>query len=322
MKKNNNKGYMLVEIILASALAMIVAYFVIELTIKLKNKNDDLLVKTLVSTDQAIIYNTIMSDVKENGLDSFSCDKIEIKNNKFVYNGELISFISDYADVDFDSSNKEYCNVSEGDLKLKIPISVSQLPDDNFDVLIGMVDGNSANVFCSLELTSDNKIVATTNYDGDIVYQGFDSSYEGDNVTTKTISSTGTYSYYIKVKNNRVGVCSIDVIDTTCPVNYNKNNDKTKCYRTDSGLVVTTITSCTCYTYSGTFSASLSYSTCYDTCYAGWGTELKSASSNTTSSCQNGGSYSGGTCYFNKPLECPEGYLNKANNNYCWKVVE
>ena len=44
------------------------------------------------------------------------------------------------------------------------------------------------------------------------MYQGFDSSYEGDNVTTKTISSTGTYSYYIKAINNRVGQCSIDVI--------------------------------------------------------------------------------------------------------------
>ena len=59
-KRLNNKGYMLVEIILASAIAMGIAYFITDLTIKLKNKNDDLLVKTLVSTDQAIIYNTIM----------------------------------------------------------------------------------------------------------------------------------------------------------------------------------------------------------------------------------------------------------------------
>ena len=136
VKKINNKGYMLVEIILVSALAMIVAYFVIELTIKVKNKNDDLLVKTLVSTDQAIIYNTITSDVRKNGLDSFSCDKIEIKDNKFVYDGDTISFISDFAEVEFDVSNGDYCNVSNGDLKLKIPIIVSQLPDDNFDVLI------------------------------------------------------------------------------------------------------------------------------------------------------------------------------------------
>ena len=40
---------MLVEIILASAIAMGIAYFITDLTIKLKNKNDDLLVKTLSS---------------------------------------------------------------------------------------------------------------------------------------------------------------------------------------------------------------------------------------------------------------------------------
>ena len=78
---------MLVEIILASVIAMGIAYFITDLTIKLKNKNDDLLVKTLVSTDQAIIYNTIMKDLY-NVNSSFSCDniKISVDDNKFQYN--------------------------------------------------------------------------------------------------------------------------------------------------------------------------------------------------------------------------------------------
>ena len=50
--KLNNKGYMLVEIILASALAFGLTFFIIDLTIKLKNKNDDLVVETLISTDR------------------------------------------------------------------------------------------------------------------------------------------------------------------------------------------------------------------------------------------------------------------------------
>ena len=49
MKKLNNKGYMLVEIILASVIAFGVAYFILDLVIKLKNKNDDLFVDTPVS---------------------------------------------------------------------------------------------------------------------------------------------------------------------------------------------------------------------------------------------------------------------------------
>ena len=55
IKKLDNKGYMLVEIVLASALAVGFAYFLLDLTIKLKNKNDDLFVSTVVLTDQAII---------------------------------------------------------------------------------------------------------------------------------------------------------------------------------------------------------------------------------------------------------------------------
>ena len=35
----NNKGYMLVEIILASVIAFGITYFIVDLTIKLKNKN-------------------------------------------------------------------------------------------------------------------------------------------------------------------------------------------------------------------------------------------------------------------------------------------
>ena len=63
IKKLNNKGYMLVEIILASVIAFGVAYFLLDLVIKLKNKNDDLFVDTLARTDQAIITNTIMRDI-------------------------------------------------------------------------------------------------------------------------------------------------------------------------------------------------------------------------------------------------------------------
>lgn len=70
MKKSrrNNKGYMLVEIILASTIAFALAYFMLELTLKVKGKNDDLLVDTLMATDKTIISNKIMSGVRnDNG---------------------------------------------------------------------------------------------------------------------------------------------------------------------------------------------------------------------------------------------------------------
>ena len=86
MKKLNNKGYMLVEIILASVIAFGVAYFILDLVIKLKNKNDDLFVDTLARTDQAIITNTIMRDIYDKNT-QFSCNNISKSDDgtKFIY---------------------------------------------------------------------------------------------------------------------------------------------------------------------------------------------------------------------------------------------
>lgn len=136
MKKLNNKGYMLVEIILAVGLAMAVGYFLIELTLKVKNTNDDLLVESLVKTDQGIIYNMIMKDVYNNSSISKSTVNDRIKTNKDVKNQviytdsagkEHVIIVSDYATV---GTNKITGN------KVIIPISVKQMPDENFDVII------------------------------------------------------------------------------------------------------------------------------------------------------------------------------------------
>ena len=51
----NRKGYMLIEIILASAIAFGIAIFMFLLVVKVKNRNDDMFVETQVATDQAII---------------------------------------------------------------------------------------------------------------------------------------------------------------------------------------------------------------------------------------------------------------------------
>lgn len=63
MKKLNNKGYLLVEIIVASVLAMTIAYFLIELTLNLKAKNDDVFVDTILVTDKMLMTDTIQEDI-------------------------------------------------------------------------------------------------------------------------------------------------------------------------------------------------------------------------------------------------------------------
>ena len=95
-RKLNNRGYMLIEIILASAIAFTIAWFIIDLTIRIKNKNDDVLVETTVATDQTIAMNKLMSmamDDPENICDgSFS-----INNNVIRYNGSQIAIFDEYA---------------------------------------------------------------------------------------------------------------------------------------------------------------------------------------------------------------------------------
>lgn len=123
MKKLNNKGYMLVEIILASVIAFGVAYFILDLVIKLKNKNDDLFVDTLARTDQAIITNTIMRDIYNKNT-QFSCenilDNILVEDNKFKYNGTIndtiIIEVNKYTTI-----GTIYCK----DTLLNIPLTVN-----------------------------------------------------------------------------------------------------------------------------------------------------------------------------------------------------
>lgn len=133
---------MLVEIILAFSIAMGVTYFITDLTIKLKNKNDDIVVKTLVSTDQAIIYNTIMDDLYDTD-DEINCDYIDgkmiVDSNVFKYiKGEddiFTNIVNEYTELKYEKGNENYCSYEDNTIKIKIELDVPQLKDD-FDVNI------------------------------------------------------------------------------------------------------------------------------------------------------------------------------------------
>ena len=61
--KLNNKGYMLVEVIVASAIALVMAYFLVDITITLINKNNDYYIESTLITDKNLITKEIMDDV-------------------------------------------------------------------------------------------------------------------------------------------------------------------------------------------------------------------------------------------------------------------
>ena len=68
MRRLNNRGYLIVELILASVLAMTVAYFLLNLVVKMSSKNQDLYVETALLTDKAIMTNLVMEDVNKYNL--------------------------------------------------------------------------------------------------------------------------------------------------------------------------------------------------------------------------------------------------------------
>lgn len=141
MKKLNNKGYMLVEIIVASVIAFSVAYYLLNLTYKFKDKNEDVYYSTTMLADKINITKNIMNDLVEKKVesrtssitgDSYSITlelddgtsrKILIDKNKKTITYGLID-----ASDNFDKTNssyytkklENYLEIGELDIQLKI----------------------------------------------------------------------------------------------------------------------------------------------------------------------------------------------------------
>lgn len=86
--KINNKGYLMVEIIVASVIAMGLAYFILELVIDLKNRNEDYYVNTLLETDKALMTREVMNDISNYKIKSITSNNTDYVEFVFYINGE------------------------------------------------------------------------------------------------------------------------------------------------------------------------------------------------------------------------------------------
>lgn len=120
--KLNNKGYMLIEIILASAIAFALAYFMLELTLKVKERNDYLLAATMTATDKTILSNMIMKSLKKG---EFECDGILSVTND--YSREKLN---KYATIGEDST----CEVNGDRIHVVIPLKIKNTNNDDFKI--------------------------------------------------------------------------------------------------------------------------------------------------------------------------------------------
>ena len=88
MKRLNNKGYMIVEIIVSATIAMTIAYFMMDLIVKLKEKYDYVQYDTILMTDKTVITNEILGDLYNREICSAVKDgnsiKFIMKDNSFM----------------------------------------------------------------------------------------------------------------------------------------------------------------------------------------------------------------------------------------------
>ena len=145
MDFKNRKGYMLVELVLATLIAAIIAAYMFSLTVKQKNNNDDLLVETTVTTNTALATNKLLQIISDEK-NKFDCGKIvveeDLKTIKYVKdeNKEIIVAVYDkYATL---NRQAPYCTSDKDDdesSQIHIGVNVPQLPDKNFDIVIDYI---------------------------------------------------------------------------------------------------------------------------------------------------------------------------------------
>ena len=63
--KLNRKGYMTIEIILAAVITFVIAFFLIDITMKLSSNTDDAYADTVLVTDKALIIKNIQENLEK-----------------------------------------------------------------------------------------------------------------------------------------------------------------------------------------------------------------------------------------------------------------
>lgn len=111
--KLNRKGYLTVEIILASTIAFAIAFFLIEITVKLVSKTDDVYHETVIAYDDAIIINNIKEKIKDYIIETDGLALVECKNNECNIWGERVGGATEERYLYYDSVSKEI-RFSEG----------------------------------------------------------------------------------------------------------------------------------------------------------------------------------------------------------------
>lgn len=142
--KLNRKGYLTVEIILASTIAFAIAFFLIEITVKLVSKTDDVYHETVIAYDDAIIINNIKEKIKDYIIETDGLNFVECKNNECNIWGERVGGATEERYLYYDSVSKEI-RFSEGaeEGKDRVTLYAKKVDDSISEVEISSnINGN------------------------------------------------------------------------------------------------------------------------------------------------------------------------------------
>ena len=152
--KLNRKGYMLVEMILAATIAMAIAYYLLNLTYKFKDKNEDIYNTTALVTDKILITKNIMNDLEGKIVELNSRTDNEIV---FTANGEQRKITIDDKTIKYINQNnniiykKTLANSMEiGKINFEnnvVSIPITSIYSDNTTEIKIFIKDNSTTTF-------------------------------------------------------------------------------------------------------------------------------------------------------------------------------
>lgn len=156
--KLNRKGYLTVEIILASTIAFAIAFFLIEITVKLVSKTDNVYHETVIAYDDAIIINNIKDKIIDYIIETDGLNLVECENNECNILGNRIGGVTEERWLYYDSVSKEI-RFSEGAKKREDRVTLySKKVDDSISEveissnINGNVKPNDRIVFFNIKL--------------------------------------------------------------------------------------------------------------------------------------------------------------------------
>ncbi len=139
----NNKGYLAVEVILASVVAITIAVFLMEITVKLVNITDDAYVDTEIITDKTLIIKNIKEHLEE-----------DMKNNGIITN---ISCNSLYCNITFNNSTTSIIKIMNRDgVDYKIQYG-DYSKNINKNLYNYTISSSKSEDYVLIKITADNK---------------------------------------------------------------------------------------------------------------------------------------------------------------------